>query len=343
MSLVRPGIAITVGDPAGIGPEIVFRALEAPPESATFRIFGNWNLTSQSLDACGMGVQIPVIEPAGLDTSEDPIVFVDVAAGDDAKLEMGSVSAVAGRAALASIEAAVDAIDAGSCHALVTAPIHKGAIRLAGASVPGHTELLAARAGLEHYGRDFAMYFDSPSLSVALLTVHVPLRDVPQAVQIDRIADIARLVDRELAKLDGSRPRIAVAGLNPHAGEDGMFGAEEREIEIAVESVRDEGLSIEGPFPADTLFHGARAGRFDVVLAMYHDQGLIPIKTMHFDEAVNVTLGLPYLRASVDHGTAFDIAGRGVADASAMRYAIRWTLRALDRKPRLGRSVQDGD
>ena len=291
-------LAITLGDPSGIGAEIVFKALEDVDVPA--RVFGSRALASP---------------PDGID-------FVDV--GGTGPIRYGVIDAAYGRVALDSIEAALHAIEAGDCSALVTAPIHKQAIALAGSPFPGHTELLAHRAGLKRYARDYAMYFDSPKLKSALLSVHLPLRDAVSAIDAEDITALARLTSREYARLYGQPPRIAVAGVNPHAGEGGKFGDEERIIGRGVARARDEGLSISGPHPADTIFLAASRGQYDVVLAMYHDQALIPIKTMAFDESVNVTIGLPYLRVSVDHGTAFDIAGRGIADAAPMRYAIRW-------------------
>ena len=291
-------LAITLGDPSGIGAEIVFKALEDVDVPA--RVFGSRALASP---------------PDGID-------FVDV--GGKGPIRYGVIDAAYGHVALDSIEAALHAIEAGDCSALVTAPIHKQAIALAGSPFPGHTELLAHRAGLKRYAHDYAMYFDSPKLKSALLSVHLPLRDAVSAIDADDITALARLTSREYARLYGQPPRIAVAGVNPHAGEGGKFGDEERIIGRGVARARGDGLSISGPHPADTIFLAASRGQYDVVLAMYHDQALIPIKTMAFDESVNVTIGLPYLRVSVDHGTAFDIAGRGIADAAPMRYAIRW-------------------
>jgi 4-hydroxythreonine-4-phosphate dehydrogenase len=232
---------------------------------------------------------------------------------------------------LRSIEAAVDAVARGECAALVTAPIHKIAIAQAGSQFPGHTELLAARAGLRRYAYDYAMYFESPSIRTVLLSVHVPLREAIAAIDPDAIAALAELTSREYRRLHGSAPRIGVAGVNPHAGESGRFGDEESRIARGIELACRRGLDVAGPLPPDTAFLSARNGRYDVVMAMYHDQGLIPIKTLDFERSVNVTLGLPYLRASVDHGTAFDIAGKGVADATPMRYAIEWTARHAQR------------
>ncbi|HEX6640131.1 MAG TPA: 4-hydroxythreonine-4-phosphate dehydrogenase PdxA [Thermoanaerobaculia bacterium] len=282
-------LAITLGDPAGIGAEIVEKALARV--DVPHRLFGVVTTT----------------------------------------IRYGEISAEYGRVALDAIDAAVDAIERGECSALVTAPIHKQSIALAGARHPGHTELLAARAGLSTYGVDYAMYFDSPKLRTVLLSVHVPLREAIRSIDADRIAALARLTSREYTKLYGAAPRIAIAGVNPHAGEGGRFGDEEEAIARGVALARADALDVSGPHPPDTVFLAASTGKYDVVMAMYHDQGLIPVKTMAFTESVNVTIGLPYLRVSVDHGTAFDIAGKGIADAAPMEYAIRWAARHQER------------
>jgi 4-hydroxythreonine-4-phosphate dehydrogenase len=295
---VKP-LAITLGDPAGIGAEIVFKALRELDVPAV--VFGSRALAQTPPD----------------------IEFVDV--GGHGTVRYGTIDAEYGRIALASIDAALECIDKKQCSALVTAPIHKQAIAAAGCPFPGHTELLAAKAGLKKYAHDFAMYFESPKIAAVLLSVHVPLREAIKSIDEADIVALANLTDRELTKLHGKRPRIAIAGVNPHAGEGGRFGDEEEIIRRAVGRVGE--LDISGPYPADTVFRG----QYDVVLAMYHDQALIPIKTMAFEESVNVTLGLPYLRVSVDHGTAFDIAGKGLADAAPMRYAIAWAARHAER------------
>jgi 4-hydroxythreonine-4-phosphate dehydrogenase len=299
-------LAITLGDPAGIGAEIVFKALSEL--QVPVRLFGNRKLASRA-------GRIPHLER-----------FDDVG-GSDGEVRFGEISAAAGDIALRSIEQAVEAIERGHCGALVTAPIHKQAIALAGATFPGHTELLAARAGLTRYGHDYAMYFDSPTIRTVLLSVHVPLREAISTIDTDTVAALARLTAREYARLYGAPPRIGVAGVNPHAGEGGRFGSEEELIARGVRIASDGGVSIEGPLPPDTIFLAARNGKYDVVMAAYHDQGLIAVKTLEFERSVNVTLGLPYLRVSVDHGTAFDIAGKGIADAKPMRYAIEWAAR----------------
>jgi 4-hydroxythreonine-4-phosphate dehydrogenase len=285
---VRP-LAITLGDPAGIGPEVVAKALDGL--DVPHRIFG---ATAR-------------------------------------RIQHGQISAEYGRIALDAIDDAVSAIERGECSALVTAPIHKQSIALAGSPHPGHTELLAARAGLSRYAHDYAMYFDSPRIRTVLLSVHVPLREALQSIDAGDIAALARLTSREYERLHEASPRIAVAGVNPHAGEGGRFGDEETIIARGVALARDNGLTVSGPHPPDTVFLGALEGRYDVVMAMYHDQGLIAVKTMDFKQSVNVTIGLPYLRVSVDHGTAFDIAGKGIADAAPMRYAIEWAARHAER------------
>jgi 4-hydroxythreonine-4-phosphate dehydrogenase len=287
-SRVKP-LAITLGDPAGIGPEIVAKALAAV--DVPHRVFG----------------AVPE------------------------NVRYGQIAAEYGRVALDAIDAAVGAIERGECSALVTAPIHKQAIALAGSPHPGHTELLAARAGLNEYGRDYAMYFDSPRLRTVLLSVHVPLTEAIRTIDAERIASLARLMTRDYERLYGERPRIAVAGVNPHAGEGGRFGDEEETIARGVALARNGGLEVSGPHPPDTVFLAATRGKYDVVMAMYHDQGLIPVKTLAFEQSVNVTIGLPWLRVSVDHGTAFDIAGRGIADAAPMRYAIEWAASHAER------------
>jgi 4-hydroxythreonine-4-phosphate dehydrogenase len=297
---VRP-LAITLGDPAGIGAEVVFKAL-------------------RELD-----VPVIVFGSRALAQPPEGISFHDV--GGSGPLQHGVIDAEYGRIALASIDAALDSIAHGDCSALVTAPIHKQAIARAGSVYPGHTELLAARAELSRYGYDYAMYFDSPNLCTVLHSVHVPLREAIALVDASSIAALARLTSREVERISGKRPRIAVAGVNPHAGEGGRFGDEEQTIARGVEAARADGIDISGPHPPDTIFLSASRGKYDVVMAMYHDQGLIPVKTLAFERSVNVTLGLPYLRVSVDHGTAFDIAGKDIADAAPMRYAIEWAAK----------------
>ena len=279
---MRPRIAITEGDPAGIGPEIARRAAADP----------------RVLDVC------------------EPVLY-GAAAGD--RFEPGKLSAEAGRAAYqAIVDAIADAVR-GDVAAIATAPINKEALRLAGLPWNGHTDLLAHLTGASRV----AMMFYSDELRVVLATIHVPLADVPRLLTQSLMEQTIDLTAVELPRFNKVLPRIAVAGLNPHAGEHGLFGREEETvIAPAIACCRARGIDVSGPFPADTVFVRARKGEFDVVVACYHDQGLIPVKLAAFGRAVNVTLGLSIIRTSVDHGTAFDIAGKGVADAGSMIEAV---------------------
>jgi 4-hydroxythreonine-4-phosphate dehydrogenase len=282
-----PRVAITVGDPAGIGPEIAFRA---------------------------------AADPAVLELCE-PVVY---APPDGGGFAPGVLSGEAGQAAYELIVRAVSDAERGAVDALATAPINKEAFRLAGLPWHGHTDLLAHLTGADHV----AMMFYSDPLRVVLATVHLPLADVPAALSQASLEATITLTARELPRYGFRSPRIAVAGLNPHAGEHGLFGDEETAvIGPAIDVCRQRGIDVAGPFPADTIFVRAARREFDVVVACYHDQGLIPVKLLAFGQAVNVTLGLPIIRTSVDHGTAFDIAGRGVADPSSMVAAVRLAAR----------------
>jgi 4-hydroxythreonine-4-phosphate dehydrogenase len=283
----RPRIAITVGDPAGIGPEIAERAAQ---------------------DA-------RVLEVA------DPILYTPP---QGARYAPGELSAAAGRAAHDVIVRAVDDARNGVVAAIATAPVNKQAFALAGLPWSGHTGLLAHLTG----ARDVAMLFYSEPLKVVLATIHMPLAEVPRALTAASLERTIALTWCELPRLGIAPARMAVAGLNPHAGEHGLFGREEETaIRPAIAACRARGIDVAGPFPADTLFVRARAGEFDVVVACYHDQGLIPVKLVAFGTAVNVTLGLPIIRTSVDHGTAFDIAGKGTANAESMVAAVRLAAR----------------
>ena len=278
----KPRVAITTGDPAGIGPEIAARAAADP----------------RVLDACQPIVYEP---PAG-------VAFVP-----------GVLSGGAGRAAYDIIVRAVNDARRGVVQAIATAPVNKEAFRLAGLRWTGHTDLLAHLTGSSHV----AMMFYADTLRVVLATVHIPLVEVSRALTTESLAATIGLTARELPRFGFPAPRIAVAGLNPHAGEHGLFGHEEQAVIIpAIDACRALGIDVSGPFPGDTVFVRALRGQFDVVVACYHYQGLIPIKLVAFGQAVNVTLGLPIVRTSVDHGTAFDIAGTGIADAESMIAAV---------------------
>ena len=277
-----PRIALTVGDPAGIGPEIAAKAAQDPAVRAV----------------C------------------EPIIFDTPADGD---VHAGEVSATAGRAAYQTIVRAVDAARRGEVDAIATAPINKLAFAQAGLPWKGHTDLLAHLCG----GVRVAMMFHSPELKVVLLTVHVPLRDVAALLTPELVDQTIALTVDAMRAFGVTAPRLAVAGLNPHAGESGVIGTEDDAVLVpAVERARRRGVVISGPVPGDTVFVRARHGEFDCVVACYHDHGLIPIKLLAFGHAVNVTIGLPIIRTSVDHGTAFDIAGTGKADPGSMIAAV---------------------
>jgi 4-hydroxythreonine-4-phosphate dehydrogenase len=278
---VKPRVALTVGDPAGIGPEIAHKAAA----------------DSRVREAC------------------EPVLYGPA----NGSFAPGVLSAEAGRAAYDAICAAVRDAQAGVVQAVATAPVNKLAFAHAGLPWKGHTDLLGHLTGSPRV----AMMFWSEPLRVVLGTIHLPLAQVPAALTRETVDGIIRLTARELPRFGFPNPRLALAGLNPHAGEDGLLGEEEtRVLAPAVRAAVEAGVSIAGPFPADTLFVRAVRGEFDAVIACYHDQGLIPVKLLAFGRAVNVTLGLPIVRTSVDHGTAFDIAGQNVADPSSMVEAV---------------------
>jgi 4-phospho-D-threonate 3-dehydrogenase / 4-phospho-D-erythronate 3-dehydrogenase len=289
----RPRVGITVGDPAGIGPEIALKAAASP----------------ELREIC------------------EPVLYGPSTGEALREFTSGRVSASAGRAAYDAIVAAVEDAVAGRIAAIATAPINKEAFAAAGLPWPGHTELLAHLTGAPRV----AMMFHAEMLRVALATVHIPLSDVPQSLTQVRVEDTIELTASELPRFGVVSPRLAVAGLNPHAGEHGLFGREEQEVlEPAISACRKRRIRVDGPFPADTLFPRAIKGEFDAVIACYHDQGLIPVKVLAFGRAVNVTLGLPIIRTSVDHGTAFEIARRGVAEPSSLIEAVRLAARLAD-------------
>ena len=314
---MRQTLGITLGDPAGIGPEVTSAALrDGAGAGADVRVYGD----TEALERAG-GV------PPG--TSLVPFA--------SAKSEPGKPDPAASRGVVESIRAAArDCLD-GRVDALVTGPISKQLLARAGFDYPGHTELLAELAG----SSEAVMLLVGGGLRVALATVHCALREVPERLSIPGLLSVLRVLDRDLVERFAlPRPRIGVCGLNPHAGEAGRFGDEEqRIIEPAVEAAQAAGIAAQGPFAADSLFHRAVSGEFDCVLGMYHDQALGPLKVHAFGRAVNVTLGLPIIRTSVDHGTAFDVAGRGRADPSSMIQAIRLARELVgNRTPGRGRA-----
>ena len=289
----RPRIAITAGDPSGVGPEIALKALRDP----------------RVIAAC------------------QPTIYGPHTPDDLKSFPAGRIDAGSGQAAYEAVVRATNAALAGEVDAVVTAPINKAAFAAAGLTWRGHTELLAHLCGVT----DVAMMFWSERLSVVLATIHVPLREVPGRLSIEGLQKTIELTASALPAFGIAHPRIGVAGLNPHAGEGGLLGDEDELIvRPAVERAAANGVLVSGPFPADTLFVRAARGEFDVAIAAYHDQGLVPVKLLSFGRAVNVTLGLPIIRTSVDHGTAFDIAGKGIADESSLVEAILLAARLSD-------------
>ena len=334
----RPPIGITMGDPAGIGPEIVLKAVAERAVLDVCRpvIIGDAQLlahTARTLDLqCGYEI-VRRGEPLPPRLDAPVIYHLSNITGH---IEPGQESGVAGRAAAEYIEAAVELCAAGNVEAISTAPINKRALFLGGYSFPGHTEFLQHLTRAE----ECAMAFVASNLRIVLISTHVPLSEAIRLVERDRIVRIARLADRELKRWGIERPRLAMAALNPHGAEGGLFGVEEAaEIVPAVEACRREEIEMTGPYSADTVFLRAARGEFDAVISCYHDQAMIPVKCLSFGEAVNVTLGLPFIRTSVDHGTAFDIAGRGIAEHSSMVAAITLAAR-LSRADESGKAVE---
>lgn len=329
-----PKLGITTGDPAGVGPEISLLAARDSRLSAPCRkvLFGGWDILESRARDLGIPFHYQRVTLESLERGEDLPEFgiVDIPAGSVAA---GRGSAATGSLAARNIIQCAAACSKGLLDAMVTAPISKKFLQEAGYPFPGHTEFLAHLSGVS----EFAMGFLTERLRVVLATIHIPLRAVVESITPELIYRKLRIILTEFPRLGLPCARVAVAGINPHAGESGILGAEETEsVDPALQRARAEfpGAAIEGPFPADTLFWRAYNGEFDVVLAMYHDQGLAPIKLMGFGEAVNVTLGLPFIRTSVDHGTAFDIAGKGVARPDSMVQAMLWALRLLRRGDR---------
>jgi 4-hydroxythreonine-4-phosphate dehydrogenase len=338
---VSQPFAITMGDPAGIGPEIVAKAFASQPELTRGCFVAGDVACMRRGAAIAAGGQPPLAialiasaaEAAGIPPRCIPVL--QCGPGSMQAPALGVISEQAGRLAAEPVLWAARAALRGEIAGIVTAPLHKEALAAAGLPYPGHTELLqaeaAAHAGVPVAQMPVRMMLANEELRTVLVSIHMSLRDALEAVTYERVLQTLRITDAALAATLGKRPRIAVAGLNPHAGEGGLFGREEIEtIAPAVRAAQGEGLAVEGPFAPDTVFMRARRGEFDVVVAMYHDQGLIPVKYLGVEQGVNVTLGLPLVRTSPDHGTAFDIAGTGRADASSLVAALRMARRLAE-------------
>ena len=331
----RPIIGITMGDPVGVGPEIILSALKQP---SVYRLCKPLVIG----DVLRLNTAKKVIKST--------LAFKTISTPKDCKFEHGCVDVMnlsklpiddviwgqptvdTGRAMVRYIIAAIDLATQGVINATVTCPINKHAMQIAGVNYPGHTELFADRTNTT----DFVMMMAGRHLKVVPATIHIPLKRVPKILSKELIAKTIRITGRSLIERFGiENPRIAVAGLNPHAGEDGLFGEEEKQVIIpAIHIAKRGAYLVSGPFPPDTVFHYASKGRFDVVISMYHDQGLIPFKMIHFADGVNTTLGLPIIRTSVDHGTAYDIAGSGKANPSSLMAAIQMATEQVEYETR---------
>jgi 4-hydroxythreonine-4-phosphate dehydrogenase len=311
-------LAITMGDPAGIGPEIIAKFFAAGV-SAPAIIIGDAGCLERAIKALSLPLALQTIQTPTEARYAPDVLNVLVKSNLPADLPLGRIDARAGKAAYDYITAAIDLAINGQIAGMVTAPIHKEALKAAGIPYPGHTEILADRSGTS----DFAMMLANDELRVILVTIHVALKSVPDLITKARVLKTITLAHAACRAYGIAEPRIAVAGLNPHAGEGGLFGHEEEtDIIPAINEAVSKGMKVSGPFAGDTIFMRARRGEFDIVVAQYHDQGLIPVKYMGIEQGVNVTIGLPFIRTSVDHGTAFDIAGKGCADASSLAYAF---------------------
>lgn len=319
----RPILAVTLGDPAGVGPEIILKALShaALFERCRPLVIGDARILGRAAGWLGRSPLHfePVSDPAQARFEPGTVPLLDLRNASPTDCPVGQVSSSSGRAAVEYVFHACDLAMAGRVDAIVTAPLNKAAMNLAGFSYAGHTELLAERTGAEKV----SMLLVGPKLRVVHVSTHVALEEAVRRVTQERVEQVIELADRSARALGFTDPRIAVAGLNPHAGESGLFGDQEiREVMPAVQSARAKGLNVSDPQPPDTVFLRAVKGEYDIVVAMYHDQGHIPMKLLAFDEGVNVSMGLPVIRTSVDHGTAFDIAGTGSASEKSLLAAV---------------------
>lgn len=317
-------IAITMGDPGGIGPEVVVKAVAAGVgRCCTPLVIGDAGIINEACRLSKVRLKIMTVSHAA-ETQPGPDVINVMNIKSRLSSARGVPTAAAGRAIIRYLERAVELALRGDVRGIVTAPISKESLNRAGYAWPGHTEFLAERTGTE----ECAMMFVSPRLRVILCTIHIPLKDVPGKISGHRVLQTIRLAKRGMDMLGLRNGRIAVAGLNPHAGESGLMGSEEAtRIIPAVKKARQEGLPVVGPIPPDVLFHKAWCREYDIIVCMYHDQGLVPFKMVAFDRGVNVTVGLPVIRTSPDHGTAFDIAWQNRANPASMIEAVKLAVR----------------
>lgn len=323
MGTSLPVIAVTMGDPCGIGPEIIARAASLPDVSQRCRplVVGDLNAMERAIAVTGARLSLQPVSAESLPEQfpADTLHVLPLSHLVPEAMPFGAPTVAVGSAVHSYILEAVRLCQAGIAAGMATAPISKDVLNRAGHRYPGHTELLAELTG----AKNVVMMLAGERLRVSLVTIHEALRDVPELLTIERVVTTIRVTHCDLSRYYKPNPKLAVLALNPHCGERGLFGdEEERIIAPAVAAAREEGIDAVGPLSADTLFHFAVNGAYDGVVCMYHDQGLIPLKLLHFDDGVNVTLGLPIIRTSVDHGTAYDLAGTGKASAESMRAAI---------------------
>jgi 4-hydroxythreonine-4-phosphate dehydrogenase len=325
-------LAITMGDPAGVGPEIILKLFkDTPPANCV--VYGDPDWLAQSARMLGYELVIESLASPNAPLTPQTLPVYQACDAVPSDLSLGHVSAIAGKVAYQCVQRAIDDALDGKVRGMVTAPLNKQAIHSAGFDFPGHTEILSHRCG----DIPVAMMLANDVIRVVLVTIHIPLSQVAQTISIELEVQAMRLAFQACVELGIPNPRVAVAGLNPHAGESGKFGHEEQKIiEPAIKLARELGIDASGPWPGDTIFGRARQGEFDVVVAQYHDQGLIPVKYLGLDQGVNVTIGLPFVRTSVDHGTAFDIAGQGIASAASLKQAVDMARTLIANQPQAG-------
>jgi len=332
MSARKAPIAVTMGDPSGIGPEIIAKMYLRRPETRHWIVVGDALVIDNAFALLGASAKIRPVASIDDALFEEEILDVLVSSQLPSQPPIGQVSAASGQAAFNAVVTAIRLARSGRVEKIVTAPIHKEALAAAGLRYPGHTEIFAKYGGVAKV----AMMLANEDIRTVLVTIHCSLAEAIRRADFAAQMDAIRLAHGGARALGIAEPRIAVAGLNPHAGEGGLFGDEEiRTIRPAIEAARSEGIDVSGPWPGDTVFMQARKGNFDIVVAQYHDQGLIPVKYLGLDKGVNITLGLPFIRASPDHGTAFDIAGHGIADPSSLETAFDYAERLEVRLPHL--------
>lgn len=325
--MALPIIALTMGCPVGIGPEIIACALAVPDVYGYCRpmVVGDRAIMERAVRITGVGLGIRLVADTGVELEPGTISLLPVSRLEPARCVYGQPTAETGAAMVGYVQRAIELALSGQVQAITTGPINKEAMHLAGYRYPGHTELLVEKTGAQQY----AMMLAGERLRVVPVTIHLALRQVAEQLTAEKIVEKLTVTHHSLQQYFGlERPRLAVSALNPHAGEGGLFGDEESRIIVpAIETAKGLGIDVRGPFPADSVFYRASRGEFDAVVAMYHDQALIPLKLLHFKDGINITLGLPIIRTSVDHGTAYDLAGSGRADPSSLLAALKCAAR----------------